>query len=109
MLDINEANFEAEVLQSALPVLVDFYGVWCPPCRQIAPMLDKLATENADKVKVVKVNVDENLNLVQKYQISAIPVLLFFKNGNIAEGTNGPLRFVGVTSESVLKEAVAAL
>ena len=76
-----EANFEAEVLKSEELVLVDFWAPWCGPCRLVGPVLDELADENAGKLKVVKVNVDENSALSQRYEIKGIPTMKFFKGG----------------------------
>ena len=102
-MEVNEATFESEVIESCVPVLVDFYGVWCPPCRQIAPLVDKLAKEHEGKLKVAKVNVDENSTLSAKYQVSAIPALLFFKNGIVVD------QYLGVQKEAVLQEAIERL
>jgi thioredoxin 1 len=81
---ITDADFDAEVTQSALPVVVDFYATWCGPCRQLAPTMDSLADQYAGKFKFVKVNVDESPKLAQKYQVEGIPMLVFLQNGKTA-------------------------
>lgn len=78
-----DASFDADVLQSSTPVLVDFWAPWCAPCRGIAPILDTLATELAGKLQIVKVNVDENHNTPAQFGIRSIPSLLLFKNGQL--------------------------
>lgn len=80
---IKTNQFDDEVLQSNLPVIVDFYATWCPPCRQIAPVLDKLAGELAGEAKIVKVNVDEEPGLANQFEISAVPTLLLFSKGEL--------------------------
>ena len=89
IVTLTVANFEEEVLKSSTPVLVDFWAEWCGPCKMIAPLLDEIARENVDAVKVAKVNVDENQSLSFKYNIRAIPALLFFKNGQLRDQVTG--------------------
>ena len=86
---IDEANFEAEVTQSEKPVLVDFWAEWCGPCKMISPVLDEIAKEKGDTIKVGKVNVDQNQNLSFKFNVRAIPTLLFFKNGQVVDQVTG--------------------
>ena len=81
---ITDAEFVAEVTQSALPVVVDFYATWCDPCRQLAPTMDSLADQYAGKIKFVKVNVDESPKLAQQFQVEGIPMLVFLQNGKTA-------------------------
>ena len=94
----DESNFDAEVLQSDLPVFVDFYADWCGPCKMMSPVIDKLAEEYEGKIKVGKVNVDENGDLAVKYGIMSIPNMIFFKNGEVAD------RVVGAIPKPAMKE-----
>jgi thioredoxin len=80
----SDASFEADVLKSSEPVVVDFWAEWCGPCRMIAPALDEISGQVGEKVKIVKLNVDENPNTAAKYGIMSIPTLLMFKNGEIS-------------------------
>ncbi len=82
---VTDANFEVEVLKSELPVLVDFWAVWCGPCQMIAPTVDYLAENYKEKMKVVKMNVDESMSTPAKYGIMSIPALLLFKGGDVVE------------------------
>ena len=82
--NVTDASFSEDVLKSETPVLVDFWAEWCGPCRIVAPLLDEIAAELGEKVKIVKLNVDENPNTAAKYGIMSIPTLMLFKNGEIA-------------------------
>jgi len=100
---LNDSNFEKEVTQSNQTVLVDFWAPWCGPCKMIAPLLDEIAAEKAGSVKVAKVNVDENQSLSVKYNVRAIPALLFFKNGQLRD------QVVGMTTRKDLLVRLDAL
>jgi thioredoxin 1 len=100
--EVNDTNFESEVLQSAEPVLVDFWAPWCGPCRQIAPLVEQLAGENAGSAKVLKLNVDDAPNAAQSYGVSSIPTLMVFKNGEVVD------RFVGLQPKARLQDAIDA-
>ena len=84
-LHVNDGEFENVVLKSALPVVVDFWAPWCPPCRAIAPFLDKLAGDYAGRLVIAKVNIDDNKANAETYQVEGIPTLLFFKGGELAD------------------------
>jgi thioredoxin 1 len=103
VIKLDESNFDREVTEDGKPVIVDFWAEWCGPCKMIAPLLDEIAREKADAVKVAKVNVDENQSLSLKYNIRAIPALLFFKNGQLRD------QVTGVTSKKDLLTRIEAL
>ena len=103
VITLNESNFDRELTQDDKPIIVDFWAEWCGPCKMIAPMLDEIAREKAGAVKVAKVNVDDNQSLSFKYNIRAIPALLFFKNGQLRD------QVVGVTSKKDLLSRLEAL
>ena len=88
-LKINAANFENEVLRSDKPVLLDFYADWCGPCKMLAPVLHEIAEENAGALKVGKINVDEQMELAMRFQVSSIPMLVVFKDGKVAAKSVG--------------------
>jgi thioredoxin 1 len=100
--EFNDQNFETEVLKSSTPVLVDFWAEWCMPCRMLAPTIDKIAKDYAGKVKVGKVDTDSNRDVSIKYGINAIPTVILFKNGQVAQ------KFVGLRQERDFKEALDA-
>lgn len=100
ILTLTEANFREQVLQSSVPVLVDFWAEWCGPCRMIAPVLDELAGEYAARIQIGKVNVDHNQQLAGEYRISGIPTLLLFKGGRVEE------TLIGLKSKRDLKTAI---
>jgi thioredoxin 1 len=83
IVELTDANFENEILKSETPVLVDFWAVWCGPCRAIAPTVEALATEYQGKLKVAKMNIDDHQGVPQRYEIRSIPTLLIFKGGNV--------------------------
>lgn len=92
MIDIkNEKEFEEEVLKSGLPVLVDFWAPWCGPCKAISPILKQLEEDNSGKLKVVKVDIDENEDLVNNFRIRSVPTLMIFKNGNMEHQSVGSI------------------
>ena len=88
-IKLTKFNFSEEVLESDVPVIVDFWATWCGPCKMIAPTIEKLAEELYGKVKVGKVNVDEEMELAVEYKIEVIPTLLFFKDGKVVKKTTG--------------------
>ncbi len=95
--EVNETNFSSEVLQSDIPVLVDFYADWCGPCRMLRPSLEEIAGERSD-IKVAAVNVDENIDLAEEYNVASIPCVVLFKNGAEAD------RSIGFVPKEVLEE-----
>jgi thioredoxin 1 len=101
-LAVTDTSFATDVLQDRKPVLVDFWAPWCGPCRMIAPQIHELAVEYGDRAKVVKLNVDENPETAAKYNITGIPTLLIFKNGQVVD------RVVGAVSKKSLATKLAA-
>ncbi len=101
--DVNETAFEAEVLKAEKPVMADFWAPWCGPCRMVSPVVEELATEYDGKLKVVKINTDENSALASRLGIRGIPSLLFFKEGKEAD------RVMGYVAKTELKKHVDAL
>ena len=100
--EFTDQNFDAEVLKSGQPVLVDFWAEWCMPCRMLTPTIEKLARDYAGKVKVGKLDTDANRDVAIKYSISAIPTVILFKDGQVAK------KFVGLRQERDFKEAIDA-
>ena len=99
--EFTDANFETEVLQADVPVLVDFWAEWCMPCRILAPTIDEMADEHAEAIKVGKLDTDGNREVAMKYGISAIPTVIIFKGGEPVK------KFVGLTKKEQLAEAIA--
>ena len=99
---ITQGEFADEVTRCATPVVADFYATWCGPCRQLSPMLDRLAGGYTDHIKFVKINVDESPGLAQNFQVRAIPTLIFFKDGKVAD------RLTGLPEEADLKAKLDA-
>jgi thioredoxin 1 len=99
-IDVTDATFEQEVLKSQLPVLVDFWAVWCAPCRMVAPIVEQLAAEKEEKLKVAKMDVDNNPDTAMKYGIRSIPTLLLFKGGEIVD------QIIGAVPKSIMASKI---
>jgi len=98
-----DENFEKDVLNSSIPTLVDFWAEWCGPCKQIGPILEEIAEEKKDKLKIVKLNIDENPQTLQEYGVRGIPTLMIFKDGNLIDSK------IGMMSKSSLSEWIESL
>jgi thioredoxin 1 len=102
-IELNSKNFKEEVLESSLPVLIDLWAPWCMPCRMITPIVEQLAEDNQGKLKVCKLNTDENQDIAARYGIQGIPTLLFFKGGQEVD------RLVGVTPKPIIQKKLDAI
>jgi thioredoxin 1 len=102
-IHVNEASFERAVLKSPIPVLVDFWAAWCGPCKMIAPVLEEIAKESADRFRVVKVNIDDEPALQQRYSIRGVPTLLFFNDAQVR------YQIVGVAPKKTILEKLEKL
>ncbi len=100
VVEFTDANFKSEVIESSIPVLVDFWAEWCMPCRMLGPTIDKIAGEFAGKVKVGKLDTDKNRDVAVEYKITAIPTVMIFKGGQLAK------KFIGLTNEGNLRDAL---
>ncbi len=100
MLILDTNNFQKEVLESNIPVMVDFFGVWCPPCQVLGPIIEELANEFQDKIKIFKLDVDKYSEIAQEYNIMSVPTLIFFKNGKEIN------RLVGLYSKEEIKKEI---
>ena len=99
-ITLSESNWEEEVIKSNIPVIVDFWAEWCMPCRMVSPIVEKISNEYEERIKVGKLNVDENPSIATRYRIMAIPAVLFFKNGDLVD------QVVGAVPKRVLEEKV---
>lgn len=96
---VNVDSFDETITGSSTPVLVDFWAEWCGPCKMIAPVLDEISSENSDKIKIVKLNVDENPDLARRFEVMSIPTLIVFKDGEIAKRLVGAKNKAGLLDD----------
>ena len=102
-ININEASFDRAVINSPIPVVVDFWAAWCGPCKMIAPVLNEIAKEHGDRFRVTKVNIDDDPGLQQRFNVRGVPALLFFKGGELKE------QIVGVVSKKAIVDKLESL
>ena len=102
LTDLTDANFDEEVKSSEVPVIVDFWAEWCGPCKMVAPVLEEIASENADKIRVVKLNIDDNLDTARRFDVMSIPTLIVFKDGD------PQMRIVGAKGKGQLLQELGA-
>ncbi len=104
MIEVNESNFKEEVLNSPIPVLVDFWAEWCVPCKMVEPIVEEIEKEKSGKLKVVRINVDDNQNITIQYGIMSIPTLMIFSNGKLVDQIVGavPKRVIEAKLDKVL-------
>ena len=100
--DVTDASFEADVLNSDMPIMVDFWAEWCGPCRAVAPILDQIAAEHGDKIEIVKLNVDDNPQTAMKYQITSIPAMKVYQGGEVVK------TIIGAKPKAALEADLAA-
>jgi thioredoxin 1 len=103
IIEVNQSNFETEISQADMPVMVDLWAAWCGPCRAVAPIVEEIATEFDGKAKIAKINIDENPAIAAKYNVMSIPTLLFFKDGEVQE------QIIGLVSKEKIAEKLNSL
>lgn len=103
IIEVNQDNFETEIIQAEVPVMVDLWAAWCGPCRAVAPVVEEIATIFEGKAKIAKINIDENPAIAAKYNVMSIPTLLFFKGGDVQE------QIIGLVSKDKIAEKLNSL